>query len=87
MYEYFVVSAVIEIFSNFFQLLWYEDKMKDNYFQFWGINVNTRIKGYSKILSGKSILQVPDTGTSQYWWILKNFWWTSIGRKCDIYVL
>ena len=36
---------------------------------------------------GKSILQVPDTGTSQYWWILEHFWCTSIVWKCDIYVL
>ena len=36
---------------------------------------------------GKSILQVPDTGTSQYWWILEYFWCTSIAWKCDIYVL
>ena len=36
---------------------------------------------------GKSILQVPDTGTSQYWWILEHFWCTSIAWKCDIYVL
>ena len=35
---------------------------------------------------GKSILQVPDTGTSQYWWILEHYWCTSIARKCDIYV-
>ena len=35
----------------------------------------------------KSILQVPDTGTSQYWWILEHFWCTSIAWKCDIYVL
>ena len=27
---------------------------------------------------GKSILEVPDTGTSQYWWILEHFWCTSI---------
>ena len=36
---------------------------------------------------GKGILQVPDTGTSQYWWILEHFWCTSIAWKCDIYVL
>ena len=30
---------------------------------------------------GKSILQVPDTGTSQYWWILEHFWCTSIVWK------
>ena len=33
---------------------------------------------------GKSILQVPDTGMSQYWWILEHFWCTSIAWKCDI---
>ena len=38
-------------------------------------------------ISGKSILQVPDTGTSQYWWILEHFWCTGIAWKCDIYVL
>ena len=32
---------------------------------------------------GKSILHVPDTGTSQYWWILEYFWCTSIAWKCD----
>ena len=36
---------------------------------------------------GKSKLQVPDTGTSQYWWILEHFWRTSIAWKYDIYVL
>ena len=36
---------------------------------------------------GKSILQVPDTGMSQYWSILEHFWCTSIARKCDPYVL
>ena len=36
---------------------------------------------------GKSKLQVPDTGTSQYWWILEHFWCTSIAWKCDIYIL
>ena len=36
---------------------------------------------------GKSILQVPDTGTSQYWWMLEHFWCTSIAWKCDIHVL
>ena len=36
---------------------------------------------------GKSKLQVPDTGTSQYWWILEHFWCTSIAWKYDIYVL
>ena len=33
----------------------------------------------------KGILQVPDTGTSQYWWILEHFWCTSIAWKCDIH--
>ena len=37
--------------------------------------------------SGKSILQVPDTGMSQYWSILEYFWCTSIAQKCDPYVL
>ena len=37
--------------------------------------------------SGKSILQVPDTGMFQYWWILEHFWCTSIAWKCDLYVL
>ena len=32
---------------------------------------------------GKSILHVPDTWTSQYWWILEHFWCTSIAWKCD----
>ena len=36
---------------------------------------------------GKSKLQVPDTETSQYCWILEHFWCTSIAWKCDIYVL
>ena len=36
---------------------------------------------------GKSILQIPDTGRSQYWSILEHFWCTSIARKCDIYIL
>ena len=36
---------------------------------------------------GKSLLQVPDTGMSQYWSILEHFWCTSIARKCDTYVL
>ena len=36
---------------------------------------------------GKSKLQVPDTGMSQYWSILEHFWCTSIARKCDPYVL
>ena len=36
---------------------------------------------------GKSILQVPDTGMSQYWSILEHFWCTSIALKCDTYVL
>ena len=36
---------------------------------------------------GKSILQVPNTGTSQYFWILEHIWCTSIAWKCDIYVL
>ena len=35
----------------------------------------------------KRILQVPDTGTSQYWWILEHFWCTRIARNSDIYVL
>ena len=29
-------------------------------------------------MDGKSILQVPDTGMSQYWSILEHFWCTSI---------
>ena len=29
-------------------------------------------------MSGKSILQVPDAGTSQYWWILEHYWCSSI---------
>ena len=37
--------------------------------------------------TGKSKLQVPDTGMSQYWSILEHFWCTSIARKCDTYVL
>ena len=36
---------------------------------------------------GKSILQFPDTGTSQYRWILEHFYCTSIAWKCGIYVL
>ena len=32
----------------------------------------------SKTILWKSILQVPDTGMSQYWWILEHFWRTSI---------
>ena len=36
---------------------------------------------------GKSKLQVPDTGMSQYWSILEYFLCTSIARKCDPYVL
>ena len=43
--------------------------------------------GHSILVFGKSILQVPDTGTSQYWSILEHFWCTSIARKCDIYIL
>ena len=35
---------------------------------------------------GKSILQVPNTGMSQYWSILEHFWCTSIAQKCDTYV-
>ena len=57
-------------------------------------NINDIFASVSKDLepldilrSGKSILQVPDTGTSQYWWILEHFWCTSIAWKCDIYVL
>ena len=41
----------------------------------------------SFVHDGKSILQVPDAGTFQYWWILEQFWCTSIAWKCDIYVL
>ena len=35
----------------------------------------------------KGILQVPDTGTSQYWWRLEYFWCANIALNCDIYVL
>ena len=31
----------------------------------------------------KNTLQVPNTGTSPFWGILKHFWYTSIVRKCD----
>ena len=46
-----------------------------------------KIGNGSRKSCGKSILQVPDTGTSQYWWIPEHFWCTSIAWKCDIYVL
>ena len=36
-----------------------------------------------EITFGKGTLQVW-AGTSQYWWILKHFWCTSIAWKCDI---
>ena len=42
---------------------------------------------YSDKNMGKSKLQVPDTGMSQYWSILEHFWCTSIAQKCDPYVI
>ena len=48
----------------------------------WFFKVNRSVMNV-----GKSILQVPDTGTSQYWWILEHFWCTSVAGKYDIYVL
>ena len=36
---------------------------------------------------GKGILQVPDTGTSQYSWRLKYLWCANIALNCDIYIL
>ena len=62
------------IVSNFNHTIW--NRYKTQTFPCF-LSLNADLEGFF----GKSILQVPDTGMSQYWSILEHFWCTSIARK------